>query len=73
MDKPKRNDIHKLDYVLNNNAKEFNKVNDIVDNKHKSDSNYILSDIRIKYPQLIVTIRLIGGKNSSKILVSSPT
>ena len=58
-------DINKLDHVGITNVKEYNKVNDVIDNELKFDSNYSLVNSLIKDSQPITTI-IIGGVKKSE-------
>ena len=63
MKEPKIREINNMDHVLINNIKEYNQLNDAIDNKIKFDSNSSLGNIPMKETQPIVTISIIGGKN----------
>ena len=46
-------------HVMSTNVKEFNQINEVVDNEIKVDINYSLDNGQMKYPNPIVTLRLI--------------
>ena len=59
-----------MEHIVITNIKEYNKVNDVVDNRMKFDSSSGINDIPTEDTQPIVTLSLGGIKKYRNTLVS---